>query len=181
MKKIACRMEKEISGPLGTSIISKTLELSINRNHRLDLDQVLDASHDILQQVHQAQSVGWRSRLRSALTLVPRRLRACLRSRRRDSRMSRCAQRLSHRAHRRQRSTLEVPVSHAAATTPGSNDVRAPAPITHVRCHSGYGKIASGNHRYDLSEYPIDGFAATGLCKRCFLTTDCRAHVLAGY
>ncbi len=44
-------MEKEICGPLGSFITNKTVELSINKQHRFDLDTILAASHEIVQEV----------------------------------------------------------------------------------------------------------------------------------
>ena len=48
---MACLMEKEISGPLGSFIINKNVQLSINKQHRCDLDEILEKSHAIAQDV----------------------------------------------------------------------------------------------------------------------------------
>ncbi|UJR36286.1 hypothetical protein I4U23_029015 [Adineta vaga] len=52
LKKMACLMEKEICGPLGCFIINKNIQLSINKQHRRDLNEIVDKSHDI---VHELQ------------------------------------------------------------------------------------------------------------------------------
>jgi hypothetical protein len=49
---MACLMEKQISGPLGSFITSKSVQLSINKQHRNDLDEILGKSHAIVQEVN---------------------------------------------------------------------------------------------------------------------------------
>jgi hypothetical protein len=48
---MACLMEKEICGPLGSFIMNKTVQLAINKQHRNDLDEILIKSHEIVQDV----------------------------------------------------------------------------------------------------------------------------------
>lgn len=57
---MACLLEKEICGPLGSFIINKSVQLTINKQHRSDLDEILEKSHEIAQDV----SRGVFSRLR---------------------------------------------------------------------------------------------------------------------
>ncbi len=51
LKKMACSMEKEICGPLGSFITNRSIQLSINRQHRTDLNEILEKSHDIVKEV----------------------------------------------------------------------------------------------------------------------------------
>ena len=44
-------MEKEISGPLTSFVIKKSVQLSINKQHRTDLDEILKKSHEIVHEV----------------------------------------------------------------------------------------------------------------------------------
>jgi hypothetical protein len=44
-------MEKNLSGPLTSFITNKTLQLSINKEHRRDLDEILEKSREIVQEV----------------------------------------------------------------------------------------------------------------------------------
>jgi hypothetical protein len=44
-------MEKEICGPLGSFITNRSVQLSINRQHRTDLNEILEKSHDIVKEV----------------------------------------------------------------------------------------------------------------------------------
>ncbi len=44
-------MEKQISIPLGSFIINKSVQLSINKQHRADLDDILSKSHEIVKDV----------------------------------------------------------------------------------------------------------------------------------
>jgi hypothetical protein len=44
-------MEKEICGPLSSFIINKSLQISINKEHRRDFDEILTQSHEIVHQV----------------------------------------------------------------------------------------------------------------------------------
>jgi hypothetical protein len=48
---MACLMEKEICGPLGSFITNKNVQLMINKQHRTDLDEILSKSHAIVQDV----------------------------------------------------------------------------------------------------------------------------------
>jgi hypothetical protein len=48
---MACLMEKQICTPLGSFIINKSVQLSINKQHRGDLDEVLARSHAIVKDV----------------------------------------------------------------------------------------------------------------------------------
>lgn len=48
---MACLMEKEISGPLTNFINQKNIQLTINKQHRHDLDDILRISHEIVQDV----------------------------------------------------------------------------------------------------------------------------------
>ncbi len=48
---MACSMEKEICGPLGSFITNRSVQLSINRQHRTDLNEILEKSHDIVKEV----------------------------------------------------------------------------------------------------------------------------------
>lgn len=49
-------MEKEISTPLGSFITQKTAQLSINKQHRTDLDEILKTSHQLVRQVRRKVS-----------------------------------------------------------------------------------------------------------------------------
>ena len=44
-------MEKEICGPLGSLMTNKSVQLSINKHHRRDFDEILEKSHEIIQEV----------------------------------------------------------------------------------------------------------------------------------
>ena len=44
-------MEKEICRPLSSFVINKTLQLSINKEYRRDLDNIIGRSHEIIQEV----------------------------------------------------------------------------------------------------------------------------------
>lgn len=44
-------MEKEICGSLGNFIINKNIQLSINKQYRNDLDEIVGTSHQIVQDV----------------------------------------------------------------------------------------------------------------------------------
>jgi hypothetical protein len=44
-------MEKEICGPLGSFITNKNVQLSINKQHRNDLDEILVQSREIVHEV----------------------------------------------------------------------------------------------------------------------------------
>ncbi len=44
-------MEKEICSPLASFITNKNVQLSINKQHRNDLDEILGKSHEIVQDV----------------------------------------------------------------------------------------------------------------------------------
>ncbi len=48
---MACLMEKEICGPLGSFIINKNAQLLINKQHRQDLDDILGKSREMVQDV----------------------------------------------------------------------------------------------------------------------------------
>lgn len=48
---MACLMEKEICGPLGSFITNKSVQLSINKQHRKDLDDILGKSREIVHDV----------------------------------------------------------------------------------------------------------------------------------
>lgn len=48
---MACLMEKEICGPLGCFITNQSLQLTINKQHRTDLDEILQRSHAIVRDV----------------------------------------------------------------------------------------------------------------------------------
>lgn len=48
---MACLMEKEISGPLGSFITNKNLQLTINKQHRTDLDEILSESQNMVHNV----------------------------------------------------------------------------------------------------------------------------------
>ncbi len=48
---MACLMEKEICTPLGSFIRKKSVQLSINKQHRADLDEILGNSREIVQDV----------------------------------------------------------------------------------------------------------------------------------
>jgi len=48
---MACLMEKEISGPLGSFITNKNLQLTINKQHRADLDEILSESQQMVHDV----------------------------------------------------------------------------------------------------------------------------------
>ncbi|CAF2552651.1 unnamed protein product [Rotaria sp. Silwood2] len=51
LKKMACLMEKEICTPLASFITNKSVELSINKQHRSDLHEILETSHNIVQEL----------------------------------------------------------------------------------------------------------------------------------
>lgn len=48
---MACLMEKEISAPLASFLTTKTFELSTNKQHHYDLNNIVKTSHDIVQEV----------------------------------------------------------------------------------------------------------------------------------
>ncbi len=48
---MACLMEKEISAPLSSFITNKSIELCINKQHRSDLNEILEKTHDIVHNV----------------------------------------------------------------------------------------------------------------------------------
>jgi hypothetical protein len=48
---MACLLEKEICVPLGSFITNKSVQLSINKHHRRDLNEILEKSHEIVQDV----------------------------------------------------------------------------------------------------------------------------------
>ncbi|CAF3809547.1 unnamed protein product [Rotaria magnacalcarata] len=51
VKKMACLMEKEICAPLTSFVTNKNVELTINKQHRRDLNDILERSHEIVQEV----------------------------------------------------------------------------------------------------------------------------------
>ncbi|CAF0940712.1 unnamed protein product [Rotaria sordida] len=53
LKKMACLMEKEICTPLASFITNKSVELSVNRQHRCDLHEILETSHAIVQDLQE--------------------------------------------------------------------------------------------------------------------------------
>ncbi|CAF1008539.1 unnamed protein product [Adineta steineri] len=53
LKKMACLMEKEICIPLGSFITSKSVQLSINKQHRSDLNEILEKSHEIVRELQE--------------------------------------------------------------------------------------------------------------------------------
>ncbi|CAF0922143.1 unnamed protein product [Rotaria sp. Silwood1] len=53
LKKMACLMEKEICTPLASFITNKSVELSINKQHRCDLHEILETSHDIVEELQE--------------------------------------------------------------------------------------------------------------------------------
>ncbi|CAF1527991.1 unnamed protein product [Adineta ricciae] len=53
LKKMACLMEKEIAGQLGCFTTSKSIQLSINKQCRNDLNDIVNKSHEIVQKLQE--------------------------------------------------------------------------------------------------------------------------------
>ncbi|UJR09808.1 hypothetical protein I4U23_014034 [Adineta vaga] len=53
LKKVACIMEKNICAPLSCFIINKTLQLSINKEHRRDFDKIIEQGHANVTQIQE--------------------------------------------------------------------------------------------------------------------------------
>ncbi|CAF3334165.1 unnamed protein product [Rotaria sp. Silwood2] len=56
LKKVASVMEKEICGQLTNCITNQTLQLKLNKEHRRDLDEILEKSHEYVQELQEDYS-----------------------------------------------------------------------------------------------------------------------------
>ncbi|CAF1223630.1 unnamed protein product [Rotaria sp. Silwood1] len=56
LKKVACIMEKEICGQLTNCVMNKTLQLTLNKEYRHDLDEILEKSHEYVQELQEEYS-----------------------------------------------------------------------------------------------------------------------------
>jgi hypothetical protein len=56
LKKVACVMEKQISVPLTNFRTYQTFQLTINKEHRRDFDEILKNSREIVEQVQDEYS-----------------------------------------------------------------------------------------------------------------------------
>ncbi|CAF1421947.1 unnamed protein product [Adineta steineri] len=56
LKKVSCIMEKNIYGPLSSFVTNKSLQLTINREHRRDLDKITEKGHEMVKELKEEYS-----------------------------------------------------------------------------------------------------------------------------